>query len=281
MKRWFFLAYAIGGYVAFLGVYAYLAGFIGNVWVPKSIDGPVGDAVGGVRGESVGQAVAIDLLLLALFAAQHSVMARPGFKRVWTRVIPQPIERATYVWVANAVTVLLMWQWRPIDAVVWHVEQPVLRAFLWGLFVMGLTAVPAVTLLINHFDLFGLRQVWLHSRDQAYTSLPFRAPALYAVVRHPLYLAWALAFWAIPTMTAGHLLFAVTLCVYMVLATVFEERDLVAHFGNSYREYQQNVGRFVPRIGRLARGAQRVPKFRDAEASSPALAVAQRPRGEI
>ena len=239
MKRWFFLAYGIGGYVAFLGVYAYLAGFIGNVWVPKSIDAPTGGAIG--------PAVAINLLLLALFAAQHSVMARPGFKRVWTRVIPQPIERATYVWVANAVTVLLMWQWRPIDAVVWHVEQPVLRGLLWSLFVMGLTAVPLVTLLINHFDLFGLRQVWLHSRNKAYTDLPFRAPAAYAFVRHPLYLAWALAFWAIPTMTAGHLLFAATMCVYMVLATLFEERDLVAHFGHSYREYQEKVGRFVPR----------------------------------
>ena len=273
MKRWFFLAYAIGGYVAFLGVYAYLAGFIGNVWVPKSIDAPTGGASG--------PAVVVNLLLLALFALQHSVMARPGFKRVWTRVIPQPIERATYVWVANAVTVLLMWQWRPIDAVVWHVEQPVLRGLLWGLFVMGLTAVPAVTLLINHFDLFGLRQVWLHARDKAYSDLPFRAPMAYAVVRHPLYLAWALAFWVIPTMTAGHLLFAATLCVYMVLATVFEERDLVAHFGHSYREYQQKVGRFVPRFGRPSTVAQRTGKFGDAELNSPALAIAQRPSGEI
>jgi len=249
MKRWFFLAYAIGGYVAFLGVYAYLASFVANVWVPKSIDAPA-------RG-AVGQAVAIDLLLIAVFALQHSVMARPGFKRVWTRVVPQPIERATYVWVANAVTVLLMWQWRPIDAVVWHVEQPVLRGVMWGLFAAGWLAVPGVTLLINHFDLFGVRQVWLHSRKKAYTDLPFRAPMAYAIVRHPLYLAWALAFWAIPTMTAGHLLFAATMCVYMIVATLFEERDLVAHFGQSYREYQQNVGRFVPRLARSAADTSR------------------------
>jgi protein-S-isoprenylcysteine O-methyltransferase Ste14 len=140
-----------------------------------------------------------------------------------------------------------MWQWRPIDAVVWHVEQPVLRGLMWCLFVAGWLAVPGVTLLINHFDLFGVRQVWLHSRNKAITDLPFRAPLAYAFVRHPLYLAWGLAFWAIPTMTVGHLLFATTMCVYMVVATLFEERDLVAHFGPAYREYQRKVGRFVPR----------------------------------
>jgi protein-S-isoprenylcysteine O-methyltransferase Ste14 len=245
MKRWLFLLYGVAGHVVFLGVYAYLAAFVGGFLVPKTIDAPV---VG-----TAGTAVVINLLLVAAFAAQHSVMARPAFKRVWTRVVPQPIERATYVWAANAVTVLLMWQWQPMDSVVWHIEQPVLRGLVWVLFAAGWLAVPAVSLLIHHFDLFGTRQVWLFWRGEAYTSLPFRTPSAYAHVRHPLYLGWALAFWATPTMTAGHLLFAVSMTVYMALAAVVEERDLVAHFGQQYRQYQQRVGMFVPRWGRSRR----------------------------
>ncbi len=249
MKRWLFLAYGVAGHAAFLGIYVYLAGFVGNLVVPKTIDAPLDGPPA--------QAVAIDLLLVAIFALQHSVMARPAFKRVWTRVVPQPIERATYVWVGNVVTVLLVWQWRPIDAVVWDLAQPVVRGLFWGLFAAGWLAVPLVTMLLGHFDLMGTRQVWLHFRRQPYTHLPFRVPLAYAYVRHPLYLGWALAFWATPTMTVGHLLFAGSLTVYMLVAAAIEERDLVAHFGPQYREYQQRVNMFVPSTrNRSARVAQ-------------------------
>jgi methanethiol S-methyltransferase len=188
------------------------------------------------------------VLLMALFAVQHSVMARPGFKNVWTRVVPQPIERATYVLLSNVVVIVLMWQWRGIDGTVWDVRQPVARGAMWGLFVAGWLLVPAVTLLINHLDLFGMRQVWLHLRGKEYTSLPFRTPLFYKFVRHPLYIGWMLAFWAIPTMTYGHLLFAAGLSIYMIAAATVEERDLVAHFGRKYEEYRQRVPMFVPRI---------------------------------
>lgn len=244
MKRWLFLVYGIGGYVAFLATYAYMAGFVGNAIAPRTIDSPVGG--------QTAQSVAINLLLMAIFAVQHSVMARPAFKRLWTRLIPQPIERATYVWASNAASILLMWQWRPIGALVWDTKQPIVRGLLWSLFAVGWLAVPLITLLISHFDLFGTRQVWLFWRKKPYTNLPFRTPAVYAHVRHPLYLGWGLAFWAIPTMSVGHLLFASFLTGYMILATILEERDLVAHFGEQYRQYQENVGRFVPRFARAA-----------------------------
>ena len=240
MQRYVFFLYGVVNHLLFLAVFAYLAGFVGNFLVPKTIDTTTGG--------TLGAALAINLLLLGLFAVQHSVMARPAFKRVWTRIVPQPIERATYVLASNVVTVLLMWQWRGIDVVLWDVQQPVLRAALWALFAIGWLLVPAVTLLINHFDLFGTRQVWLHLVGREYTSLPFRVPLLYKLVRHPLYVGWTIAFWATPTMTAGHLLFAVVLTGYMGLAAVFEERDLVAYFGKQYEEYQRRVPMFVPRL---------------------------------
>jgi methanethiol S-methyltransferase len=240
MKRWLFLAYGIAGHVTFLATYAYMAGFVGNLFVPKSIDAPAGGYTA--------EAVAINLLLVAIFAVQHSVMARPAFKRLWTRLVPQPIERATYVWFANAATILLMWQWQPIDALVWDAEQPFVRGMLWSLFAAGWLAVPLVSLLINHFDLFGTRQVWLFWRNKPYTNLPFRTPAAYAHVRHPLYLGWGLLFWAIPTMTVGHLLFAGSLTAYMMLAAIVEERDLVNHFGQTYRDYRRRVPMFVPSL---------------------------------
>jgi protein-S-isoprenylcysteine O-methyltransferase Ste14 len=191
--------------------------------------------------------VVINVLLALLFAAQHSIMARPAFKRVWTRIVPEPIERSTYVFVSCVVTGLLMWQWRGIDAVVWDVRQPVLRGLLWGSFAFGWLLVPAVSLMINHFDLFGTRQVWLYLRGRTYQPLPFRVPLLYKHVRHPLYIGWATAFWATPTMTAGHLLFTATLTIYMGLAARVEERDLVRFFGRQYEEYRRRVPMFVPR----------------------------------
>lgn len=240
MKRWMFFTYGLLGHGVFLGVFLYLAAFVGNLGVPHSIDSP--------PTSSFGTAIAIDLLLLGLFAVQHSVMARPAFKRVWTRVIPQPIERSTYVWASCAVTILLMWQWRPVDSIVWDVQLPALRWGLWCVFVAGWLLVPFVTLLISHFDLFGTRQVWLHLRGQEYAPPAFRIPLFYRHVRHPLYLGWTLAFWATPTMTLGHLVFAATLTFYMAAAAVLEERDLVAHFGRQYADYQRRVPMFVPQL---------------------------------
>jgi protein-S-isoprenylcysteine O-methyltransferase Ste14 len=245
MRRWLFLIYGATAYVLFLGIYAYMAGFLGNFWVPKSIDSPAG--------EPVAMAVLVNLALLALFAVQHSVMARPAFKRIWTRIVPEPIERSTYVLASNAVTILLMWQWRGIDQVVWHFEQPVVRAAIWSLFASGWLLVPAVTMMIHHFDLFGMRQVWLHLRGRGYKSLAFRTPLLYKHVRHPLYIGWTIVFWATPTMTAGHLLFAGVLTGYIVLAVRFEERDLVAHFGEKYEAYRRQVPMFIPRSNTIAR----------------------------
>ena len=240
MKRWLFFLYGVGCHVLFLGTYAWMAGFVGNLLVSKSVDTPTGT--------SIGAAVAVNLLLLSLFAAQHSVMARPGFKRLWTRIVPEPIERSTYVLLSCLVTSLMMWQWRGIDAVVWNVETPVLRTALWSLFVAGWLLVPLVSLMINHFDLFGTRQVWLYLRGREYTPLPFAVPLLYKRVRHPLYIGWAILFWATPTMTAGHFLFASILTGYMALAAMVEERDLVAHFGHQYEEYRRSVPMFLPKL---------------------------------
>ena len=248
MKRWLFFIYGVGNHLLFLGVYAYLAGFVGGFLTPTSIDSPADG--------STAAAVAIDLALLGLFAVQHSVMARPAFKRVWTRIVPPPIERSTYVLVSNLVTILLVWQWRGIDTIVWDVRQPALRTAIWALFAVGWLLVPAVTFMLNHFDLFGTRQVWLHLLDREYESLPFRVPLLYRRVRHPLYIGWTIAFWATPTMTVGHLLFAGVLTGYMALAAVIEERDLIAHFGHQYAEYRRRVPMFVPgvRVTAIATG---------------------------
>jgi len=240
MKRWSYFAYGVGGHLFFFLVYAYMAGFVGNFLVPRSIDAPTSD--------STAVAAAVDLLLLGLFAAQHSLMARPAFKRIWTRVVPDAIERSTYVWFSCVVTIVVMWQWRPLGAIVWDVQQPIARTIVWGLFVVGWLLVPAVSLMIDHFDLFGTRQVWLSLRGRDYEALPFRVPLLYRRVRHPLYVGWTIAFWAIPTMTVGHLLFATTLTVYMALASIVEERDLLAHFGSHYEDYRRQVPRFVPSL---------------------------------
>ena len=239
MKRILFFAYGVLCHLLFLVIYAWLACFLGNLLVPSTIDGP---AAGG----STAAAIVVDLLLLAAFALQHSAMARPAFKRLWTRLVPEPIERSTYVLISCLVTALLIWQWRPIPLVVWSVQQPVGWWILSALFAVGVLAVPGVSLMINHFDLFGTRQVWLYLRGKEYTPLPFRTPLAYSWVRHPLYVAWALSFWATPTMTAGHLLFAAVLTGYMAAAALVEERDLVAFYGQKYLEYRRRVPMFVP-----------------------------------
>jgi protein-S-isoprenylcysteine O-methyltransferase Ste14 len=240
MRRWSFFVYGVFCHLLFLVTFAYLAGFVGNFLVPKSID----SAPAGGPGPAV-----FDLVLIGLFGLQHSVMARPWFKRHWTRLVPQPIERSTYCLLSCLALFLLMWQWRGQGAVIWDVQDPLGRGLLWALFAAGWLLVPAVSLMINHFDLFGTRQVWLYLRGRPYTPLPFRTPLLYNRMRHPLYVGWALAFWAAPTMTLGHLLFAGSMTLYMALAARVEERDLVGHFGDTYRTYQQSVPMFLPRLG--------------------------------
>lgn len=250
MQRIVFFLYGVFCHVLFLVTYALLAAFVGNLVLPHTIDGP---ATGG----SIGLDIVIDVALVLAFAVQHSVMARPAFKRVWTRVIPKPIERSTYVLAANLVTLLLIWQWQPIPIVLWQVTHPVGWWVCTAGFMLGWLSVPAVSLMINHFDLFGTRQVWLHLQGKEYTPLPFRTPLAYAWVRHPLYVAWALAFWATPVMTVGHLIFAGMLTVYMGLAALVEERDLIAHFGEAYRDYRRRVPMFVPALNGSALRAER------------------------
>jgi protein-S-isoprenylcysteine O-methyltransferase Ste14 len=242
MRRWSFFVYGVVCHLLFVATFAYLAGFVGNLLVPRSIDTP--------SSASAGWGLLINAALIVLFGLQHSVMARPAFKRLWTRLIPQVIERSTYVLISCVATFLVVWGWQGIDAVIWDVTQPVGRGLLWGLFAAGWLLVFFASLMIDHFDLFGTRQVWLYLRGRPYTPLPFRTPFLYNRVRHPLYLGWALAFWATPTMTLGHLVFAGALTLYMAIAALFEERDLAGHFGATYRAYQRRVPMFLPRLGR-------------------------------
>ncbi len=232
-----------------MAVYAYFAGFVGNIVVPKMIDSPAGDAV---SGNSVGVALAVDVGLLLLFCVQHSVMARQGFKEVWTKFMPEPIERSTYLLASNLALMLMMWQWQTLPGTVWNVSDGPWRYLMWVLFATGWLLVPVSSLMISHIDLFGLRQVWLNWRGKEYTALPFRTPMLYSHVRHPLYVGWFLAFWMTPTMSVGHLLLASVLSVYMVVASRIEERDLVYHFGGLYEDYRRRVPAFVPRLRRRA-----------------------------
>lgn len=243
MQRWFYFTYGTVCHLLFLGTYVWLAAFVADVGLPKTIDRPA------VPYRT--SAVLVNLALILLFAVQHSVMSRPAFKRVWTRIVPAAIERSTYVLLSCIVLGVLIWQWRPLDQVIWEVRAPVGRVALHVCQGLGWLLVPAVTLMIDHFDLFGTRQVWLHLRGRQYMPLAFGATMLYRYVRHPLYLCWGLAFWATPTMTVGHLLFAGALSVYMGLAAQIEERDLIAQHGHDYLEYRRRVGQFIPRLRAL------------------------------
>lgn len=242
MNRIVAFTYGTVCYAIFLALFLYTIGFLGNFIVPKTVDsGPAGP---------VATAVAVNLLLLGLFAIQHSVMARPGFKRWWTRIVPWPVERSTYVLATCVVLGLLFWQWRPIQAPVWDVTHPAAAAALQALFVLGVGTVLYSTFLIDHFDLFGLRQVFLHLRGRPYQHKRFATPSLYKHIRHPLYVGWFLTFWATSTMTAGHLLLAIGITAYILVAIVFEERDLLAALGEDYRRWRDRTPMFVPRTSR-------------------------------
>ncbi len=242
IRRVSIFAYGVASYAIFFATFLYAIGFVGNVGVPRTIDGPL-------QG-SLAVAVLINLGLLGLFAVQHSVMARQGFKRWLTRIVPEPAERSTYVLASSAALLLLFWQWQPMGGVVWNLEGSVARGLAYGVFAIGWATILFCTFLINHFDLFGLRQVWLALRDRPYTPLRFATPSLYRVVRHPLYVGWLLAFWATPTMTATHLLFALATTAYILIAIRLEERDLVRMHGESYLAYRQRVPMLIPRLPR-------------------------------
>ena len=236
------LAYGIVCYAVFFATFLALVGFLGGFGPLRTVDsGPTA---------SPGLAMAIDTLLLLLFALQHSVMARPAFKEVFTQVVPRPVERSTYVLASSLVLVLLMALWQPIPAVVWHVGDPVGRALLTGGFFAGVGLVLLSTFLIDHFDLFGLRQVWLHFRGRPYEHKRFATPLLYRHIRHPLYVGWFATMWLAPTMTAGHLLFAAVATGYVLVAIVYEERDLLRFLGDDYRRWRERTPMFVPRLGR-------------------------------
>lgn len=240
-KRIGIFIYGMLCYAIFFATFLYAIGFIGGFGVPVTIDsGPT---------LPLGRALLIDVLLLGLFAVQHSVMARPAFKRWWTRYVPKPAERSTYVLFSSLLLIALFAYWQPIGGVVWSVQDPLMRGLLYGIFALGWLTVLVATFLINHFDLFGLRQVWLYLTGRPYTQLRFGTPWLYRHVRHPLYVGWLMAFWATPHMTAAHLLFAVATTAYILIAIRFEEHDLQA-IHPEYADYRRRVPMLIPRLSR-------------------------------
>lgn len=232
------MVYGLFAYVTFLGAFVYAIGFTANVGVPKSIDS-------GAQAP-LAESLIVNVLLLALFAVQHSVMARKGFKRVWTRVVPRALERSTFVLIASSVLILLYWQWRPITHTVWSTTDPTTVAICSAIFAIGWLLVLVSTFLINHFELFGLSQVLASIRGRSLPELEFKSPGLYRYVRHPIYLGFILAFWATPVMTIGHVVFAAATTGYILLGIWFEERDLIAQFGQRYEQYRQHVGMLLP-----------------------------------
>ena len=240
MKRIVAFSYGTLCYLVFLATFVEAVLFLGNVGLPRTIDGEAT--------APLWRALLINTLLLGLFAVQHSVMARPAFKQWWTRVVSPPVERSTYVLFSSLALLLLFYAWQPMGGTLWDVRDPLMRAALYGLFGGGWLLVLVATFLINHFDLFGMRQVWLYLNHRPYTPLAFKTPGLYRYVRHPLYVGWLLTFWAAPTMTAAHLVFAVATTAYILIAIQLEERDLAAIHGAAYAAYRREVPMLVPRV---------------------------------
>ena len=239
MSRLLSFIYGVVSYIIFLGTFLYAVCFVGDFLVPKTINS-------GLEASSMMAALLIDAGLLSLFAIQHSVMARPAFKRWWTNIIPSHLERSTYVLISSLLLILLFWQWRPITITIWNVEPSIWHSLLIGLFWLGWVIVLLSTFLINHFDLFGLRQVYLHMRRKEITPIEFKEPWLYKYMRHPLMLGFIIAFWATPYMTLGHLVFAVATTGYIFVGIWFEERDLIRSHGEKYRKYRERVRMLIP-----------------------------------
>ena len=237
MAKFLQMLYATVSYVMFLGVFLYAIAFVGDFIVPKTIDS-------GASGPLL-PTLAIDALLLGVFAIQHSVMARPAFKRWITRIIPAPIERSTYVLLSSLALALLFWQWRPVDGMVWS-SQGIAQQAIIGVFVLGWLVVLASTFMLSHFELFGLSQAYATLRDRAAAPMQFRTPMLYGLVRHPIMLGFIIAFWAAPNMSRGHLLFAVATTLYILAALQFEEADLMTAFGAKYADYRERVPMLAP-----------------------------------
>jgi len=230
--------YGVICYVTFLGSFLYAVGFVGDLVVPKTIDsGP---------GAPFPEALAIDIVLLGIFAVQHSVMARPGFKAVWTRIVPRSVERSTYVLASSLLLALICWKWQAIPAVVWDVSSPAFKVLLLALFALGWLIVLLSTFMINHFDLFGLRQVYLRMRGLDYTSLVFKQWAFYKFVRHPIMLGFVIAFWAAPHMSVGHLVFSIATTGYILVGIFLEERVLMKQHAMEYGAYRARVPMLFP-----------------------------------
>lgn len=241
--RAMFMSFSLVAYAIFFATFLYLIGFVGNLpELPTTVD----------RGLTAAPAMALitDVALIALFGLQHSVMARQGFKKAWTRMVPRPIERSVYVLLASAALIIMFTFWRPIEGMVWSIANPVGQTILWALFLAGWGIVLLSTFLINHFELFGLQQAWFNLQGREAAAHTFRQPLLYKWVRHPLYLGFFLAFWSTPHMSYGHLLLAAGMSIYMLIAIRYEERDLIAWFGRDYEEYRSRVGMLIPGIGR-------------------------------
>lgn len=246
MERAVYLLFGVVAYLIFFATFLYLVGFVGNVpGVPLTVDsgGPL---------RPLWHALSADIGLIALFGIQHSVMARRGFKRAWTRIVPAPLERSFYVLFASLALILLALFWHPIPAPVWTIDNPMGVYAMWALFGLGWLIVLISTFLINHFELFGLHQVWGHARGSAPAAPQFRTPFFYRAVRHPIYAGFILAFWATPAMSYGHLLLAAGLTVYILIAIRYEERDLVDMFGDEYVDYRGRAGMVTPRLRRRA-----------------------------